>query len=420
MVLNWLLLLILFIGLCVNYRKTIFWVACFFPILNMFGGLGPVSLIQLFGLMAIVVAVCRHGATLKKCPILYAGVVFLIVCGVSNFINERHTPSMLGYVSLNALLPIVLWYFAKSGTEIRLFLKVWTIYLLIICIYGYYEAATNSNPFAEWACDEKNKLFGGYYHAYSSGIRFGVKRIQSLMLWRDACGAISALFWGLLYYFRTYKKEYLDTLWMKYATAALMIMLPVTVLLTGTRACIAILVVCMVGTIKRLSAGYLGVVCIFSILVYLFAAPYISSISHSFSETDSVSGSSIYMRQMQLAAVFNTLKQSPLFGNGFGSWWDYSKWGEDILGAESIWFLLLLKVGLIGTIVFVFIILLLARFIILSKRPYVLVIMIASLVGLTLSSLPGFSMPLLIIFISAMIRIYNNKKMHTIHDKIKR
>lgn len=413
MTINILLFLILGIGLLYDYKKTVLWVACLYPILDMLGGVGPISLMKIFGMMAFVVAVAWHWKELIRCPIFYVAIPYALISIYSNYINERHTPTMLGFISTGVLLPIVFWNAVKTEKRIKMFLKVWTVYMLVVCMYGYIEALTSSNPFALWACDEHNKLFGGYYSAYSDGFRFNVKRIQSLMLCRDACGAFSALFWGLLYYFRTLKREYIDTAWMKYATLALMFMLPVTVLLTGTRACIAMLLVCMISALKKINFNYLVALTFSGIVALIIAEPYLDSIYQSFVDTEKVDGSNLDMRQQQLAAVLMTLRQSPWFGNGFGSWVDYSKWASDLLGAESVWFQLLLKVGILGTITYVVLIILLARSILLSSTPYAVFILLAFLAGLSLSSLPGCDMPLLALFLGMMIRTHNDKDKRT-------
>lgn len=404
MSLNIILVFVLLLGLLFDYKKTILKVACLYPILDMLGGVGPISLMKVYGLMAIVVAFIKYRRDIKRSPVMYVAVPFLVICLISNYINEHHSPTMLGFMSTSILLPIIM--LEAVGTRgVKLFLKIWTLFFLVVCIYGYIEAFTNSNPFAEWACNEKNTLFGGYYSTAFGGTRFGLRRIQSIMIYRDACGANSALFWGFLYYIRTYKRSLIDSKWMEYATTALMFMLPITVLLTGTRACIAILLVCMLGTIKRINAKYIVIVCVVCIIAFTFAEPFLNSVYQSFADTDNVEGSNIDMRQQQLTAVLLTLKQSPIFGNGFGSWHDYSEWADELLGAESLWFQLLLKVGILGTFTFVLMITVLIYHIAKTQTPYAFVILIAFFVGLTLSSLPGFDTPLLFLFIGIMIDV---------------
>lgn len=408
MLINILIVFLFIIGLLVNYKKTIFWVACLFPILHMIAGIGPIPLIRVLGIVSIVLLFVWYWQDVKQCPIVYVTIPFIIVCAISNHINERHTPTMLGYISENAFLPIVMWNAVKGKT--KSFLKISSIYFLVVCLYGYYEAITNSNPFATWACSEDNTFIEGYYKEYSEGIRYGVKRIQSLMLWRDACGSLSAYYWGLLYYYKTYHPKIIGDGWLKTLTTILMYMLPITVLLTGTRACIVVLLVCMIGTIRKINVKIVIVGLGVAMLAFVFAAPYVDSLVSSFSQTDSVSGSNVDMREQQLVAVLMTLRSSPVFGNGFSPWQNYSLYAEELLGAESLWFQLLLKVGILGTLFYIIMLMAFARRLLLTHTYYALVMLVAFIIGLTLSSLPGFSLPYVSIYTGMMV--YSNQKWH--------
>ncbi len=407
-------------GLFYNYKRTLLWMALLWPVIDMLSGLGPISFTKVLGLVAFIVAIMFRFWEVKRGPFFILFLPIIIISVISNYINERHTPSMLGFASTNIFLPFIFWSSVKLKKDVKLFLKIWTIFFVIVCLYGYIEAILNSNPFAQWACDSNNKLLRGYYGAYSNSLRYGVKRIQSLMICRDSCGALSAFFWGLLYYFKEYKQEYIDSRWMKFATTALMFMLPITVLLTGTRACIAILAVCMLGTVKKINPNYVVLVCMVGMIAYFTADLYLNNIIQSFVETDTVSGSSIDMRQQQLYAVYFTLRQSPLFGNGFGSWNDYSKYADDLLGAESLWFQLLLKIGILGTVSFILIIVALLWYIYKTHTPYAMVLLTAFLVGLTLSSLPGFDLPLLFMFVGMMVHLNKNVIYKTYKNDIRK
>lgn len=389
-----------------DYRYTIFRFACFFPVLNMFAGIGPLIFSQVFGLIAIVIIYIQDSSYFKRFPLKHTIALYSLLILIANFLNEQHTPSMLAFLSTSVLLPFVLWKSVDTELKIRYFIKCWTVYFLIICIYGFYEAATDSNPFAEWMMTTGDSVFGGFRRV-SDSHRFGFRRIQSLMLYRDPCGAYSALFWGFLFYYRKYHPEIIGKGWLRTATSLLMYMLPFIVLLTGTRACIAIIVVCMIGAFRRLKIKYLFVIIPLVIISTIFLGDYLDTIYKSFSDTSSVAGSNLNMREMQLNAILNTVSESPIYGNGFGSWKDYSNYAEDILGAESQWFQLLLKVGILGTLSYFALVVSLVWYILKSNISYLLFIVLAFFVGLTLSSLPGFKEPVLFLFLGV---IYSQNK----------
>ena len=115
MLLNILLIIILGIGLLINFKKTILMVACSWPFVDMLGGIGPISLMKVFGIMAIGVALFFRSSTLKKNHFLLWSIPLVAIAVLSNYLNERHTPTMLGYVSTVVFLPIVMFKSVRWG-----------------------------------------------------------------------------------------------------------------------------------------------------------------------------------------------------------------------------------------------------------------------------------------------------------------
>ena len=74
-------------------------------------------------------------------------------------------------------------------------------------------------------------------------------------------------------------------------------------------------------------------------------------------KTEYAQGSSTEMRQEQLDACLEYTDQSPIWGNGRLYMWDYVKpVHPELLGAESVWFQLIVDYGLMGCLGYLFII----------------------------------------------------------------
>ena len=68
---------------------------------------------------------------------------------------------------------------------------------------------------------------------------------------------------------------------------------------------------------------------------------------------DTVEGSSLYLRLIQLNASIELWLQSPIFGNGLRSATMFADKGYDVFGAESVWFRLMIEQGMFGLISYV-------------------------------------------------------------------
>ena len=402
------LLVIITICLVLWYRNTILWIASLWMILNMISGIGPISLLQIVALVAFPSFFLKNRISdSRSFPAWWVIIPYLLVIYLANIYNERHTPSMLAYMSTNVFWPFLFWQATVKANkeQIRRIILCWLLWFVVLVVYGLFEAATNSNPIVDWMLNSNNKDFMGYFSGISDEIRFGIKRIQSITLWRDSLGANSALLFGFIYFLITYYRSLIKSRRVLLVMRLMLIALPITVLLTGTRACIAMLVICSIPIVLDVRSKNFWLFVTFALVLCIVAFPTLQEIYLSFTDTTSVGGSNVDMRQEQLAAVLMTAQNSPLIGNGFGDWNDYSLYSDYLLGAESVWFQLILKIGFLGMACYIATWVTIIVFIIKKKIPYMLFFVMAYLFGKTLSSLPGAEDSMVCLFIALAYKI---------------
>lgn len=71
---------------------------------------------------------------------------------------------------------------------------------------------------------------------------------------------------------------------------------------------------------------------------------------------DQVSGSSLYLRLLQLDESLKLWAQAPILGNGLRSAGYFVEKGYQIFGTESVWFRLMIEQGLLGIVSYLFMI----------------------------------------------------------------
>ena len=122
--------------------------------------------------------------------------------------------------------------------------------------------------------------------------------------------------------------------------------------------------------------------------MYLFFYEEIDIVIDSIINNDSIGGSDESMRREQLAISLHYMNKNLIIGNGVYAWTELTK-KTDLLGAESIWFGLMIDRGLIGVLYLVIFNLQLIWFVYKKNVLKISIFIIAFLVVYSLSSLPN-------------------------------
>lgn len=303
------------------------------------------------------------------------------------FADERHTPSMISAL-LNGCLFIVLFYYTFMKDKHRLlpiFLKNSVIFGAIVGFYSIYETLTNSNPIMEAL------LNNGWldYDKLITGVRFGMKRSQSIFTMHTTNGAVATemfvvILGGLLSgHIKKTRLNYLILASLMFAVFA-----------CGARSAILALVICSFTYINKQVLNYkklIGVT-LTIIVFYVAFSSYIDGIVHSFMDTESVEGSNSDMRQGQFNIALMFLLQSPIYGNGV-AYCTTNVMGTitDMFGAESLWFPVMIDTGLMGVIGYAMFFISSIHYCIKKRMPYLNFFILGFLAFNTMSSIPGFT-----------------------------
>ena len=281
------------------------------------------------------------------------------------------------------ILAICLWYlYTPSKSNNKFLFNSLLIYGAILSIYGIQEAITAQNPFIQYMY---NSGLVGVLQS-DDYVRFGLYRAQSLTIWVSSFGTVCcfALVFILLSAFIGIIKFNIKL----YIIAVLLI---ASVFITGSRTMIAMTVIALCATLPYFYKKPRYII-LFVVMIFIFIInnpEYVNNVLDSFLNQEDAGGSSVQMRQYQLAAALSYYYNSPIFGNGIDFITVVENQSSDILGAESIIFKTLVDRGTIGMVTLAFLYVNVIYVLIKRKFYFLCFVPLAFAFGKVTSLLPG-------------------------------
>ncbi len=403
----WLVIVLYLFFLITAYRRTVVAIGPLAPFLMMlklpinF----PTELFGFFVLCALLLyPIKANFSTANPEPYpFYIPTLFLALSHIlsNKYGSESHWYSSFLMFAESYLYPILLWKQLSDEKMLKYFINTVLLFSFAIAFYSLFELATYSNPLIH--------LFE--YAGLTNPIveirevRFGLKRLQSFLPMHTTLGYVSALFFLSIGYLRVNFRHLLPK--SNRSINALMVILFLDTFFSGARSCIAGFMIGLVMFVNKQYLLYKKTIITIAVIgiLALGAASYVSTIFDSFKNTDNVEGSSTEMRSAQLIIVIYYWSQSPIFGNGPGYIYNTVKSiNEQIYGAESIWFPMLVDYGAFGVMAFMLSVFYSLRLIVKTKSFALIFIVLAYLATGTMTSLPSIPQSYYLIFILVLVR----------------
>lgn len=250
--------------------------------------------------------------------------------------------------------PFIFWKCLNSKKQVNLALNFLVKLMTVAVIIGVIEAFFR-----------KNLVFNLIQECFvledfsfdDERVRFGLKRCNSMFSYFSTYGIASFMTFIVLYVkcFLLKKRNNWEQ--------KLMILCAFAAFSTGSRAVFLglFLACCLLLFNKKFLKTKFGrnfMVLIFCLLPVLVVVGYQVADSMLNSDTSQyASGSNSELRMIQWEACLPYFLQSPILGNGRLYIWDVVKEAHyELLGAESIWFSIMVDYGLLGAFVFLFLI----------------------------------------------------------------
>lgn len=403
---NLLVLIVVSFFLVFSYQKTIVAMApmmVFFSMLTIpFVNLVTISLGDLLIMFAVALFPFHYSfKDIKGYPFHICTIIMVVAYFGSNYFGyeKRWFFSTAKILSIY-IYPMILWACLKNRNQLRIFERSMVYFAVPLIAYSFYESVSFSNPILEML-NKGGELMDTVTISYQ--YRFGIKRVQSFLPLFGAFGYTVGSFSLIMLYLRIYGKK---TLMNSKSVMALVPLLIMGVLMTGTRSVIASFAVGLF-IFYPLVKKYLSVFVFILPIVGMFALSFsfLSDILRSFTDTQSVGGSNSDMRMEQLSISLYYFLQNPIFGNGPTFTFTVARaFDSDLLGAESVWFVYLIEYGIVGCLSLLFTFIYPIIYLIRKRMIPFIFLVLMFVANKTLSSVPGISDGYFLIYIVFMIR----------------
>lgn len=317
---------------------------------------------------------------------------------------ELHIPNMIIQITVYVFSIFSFWVILlKKPYLARFFIKCTFLFGAIVGLYSFYETAISANPILD--------LFNSI-GIYSEGlvveaIRFGIKRSQSIFLMHTTNGAVALISFGCLFYLYQSSASFRDP-----KHIGLLCLFFIIPLLSGSRSTMigTYIIVLMVLFVKNKIRLIVSLFFIFFIILVL-CGDLVNEIILSMTDTSSLGGSDSSMRTEQLLVSYDVMNTSPLLGKGLGYSANLIKDGvyDELFGAESIWFPVMMDQGILGIASYALFFFQILKFSWDFDRKLIL-FPLALLISFTLSSLPNILFTYIFCSVYALKIIINTPK----------
>lgn len=332
-------------------------------------------------------------------PCALAGLGYML----SNQFGDMHNLPITVVNIINYFLyPYIVFKLIKSKRDLLVYTKVMFTFFVIVCGYAIVEAVLFRNIIVEIA--QEMNLIEGIMGTEDVEERFGFARCSSILSYSSALGMTSSITFFIYLYLKS--KGFSIG---KIKDRLLLILLPLCVLLSGTRSQMIVFVVCVLPFMFyenfKKTKTYKVMLTMGGLAILLFSSFFlmiVDSIIHS----DKTGGSSSEMRMEQLGVCLLYFESAPWFGHGKNYIWEYVRpVHPELLGAESVWFAMIVDYGIVGCITYLLIIIGLVVW--LYRYDKILCFLpLAFLVGKTISIVIGIELNYVIITSIVLVKIH--------------
>lgn len=349
-----------------------------------------------------IIGLRRYVKFFKTSPLYKSSILLVVINTISLFLSHYPIIAVLS----DYLLNVTQICFILILTSTNIFRgRIYYINNLILIsgfvfsVYGIIEYITQYNFFFQWITQiiPQELLQGKLFLTPDYAVRFNSIRCQSLFMHSISYSAVCFMY--IAYIIIALKCNFIKSKSIWYILLAL---LGIGIISSGSRSPMLALVIFSIpflGKMKlRISLQTVFVACGFLALGYLYQEQILGLFISLFNSNNSdIVGSSSDMRMIQLATILRAISENPILGLGLkGFAYALSNINsEDLYGAESEWFHVLLNYGFIGVFVNIYYYYTLSKMrndISPQYRRYMLFFVISWIVFISITSTPGVGM----------------------------
>lgn len=391
-----------------SYFKCISWILVSYTFLASFviGAISPYQILVFWFALIFFIKYKKYFKTIKQFPFLFAFVCFSFSLVLTNFCvpsEFRHTPTLFYTILQTFGFSFVVWVmlYKRPCSSINRIIFAVYYFSLFISVYTIFETVTKTNPLLQFLVDSNCYIESKFI----TEIRFGFKRAQAIFSMHTTLGGVMLPLYTILLLSNKIG------LLRKFKFPSLTIILSlVAIFMTGARSCIISAVICSLMYFSEIKFSRLLPVSLLVVVMIIAGGEYFEDIFSSIVSTDKVEGSNSDMRLMQFFISLEYFKLSPFLGNGIGFLYNnviLSGLENQLYGAESLWFNVMVDQGLIG--VFAYLVLFISSsFYCWHRNNYGAILFVLAIFCMnSLSTIPGVNVAMLPAFTLLINYLYD-------------
>ncbi|WP_455666028.1 O-antigen ligase family protein [Phocaeicola sp.] len=342
-----------------NYKRIVVLIAMTVQLLSYIGtGIPSVKMYFALSILAMLLYFPNKIRLSKdKYPkwLTAATIIFLLSFAITTITSDYiHWQTVVVNAFAYFGFPFVLWKCLDSKKQVDYAIKVLVAIMTIATLIGAFEAFFRFNPVYNIM---QSVLVSEDFSFDDDRVRYGLKRCNSIFAYFTTYGIATFMAFVTLYVKGFILKG--KSRWLPY----LMFLCAFASFSTGSRAIflglfLALFMLLVEKRFLKTKTGIAIIVISFLLLPVLLEVGYQVLDSMVNSDTSKyASGSTSELRDMQWEICLPYFLNSPIVGNGRMYIWDTVKEANyGLLGAESIWFSILVDYGLFGGFAFLFMI----------------------------------------------------------------
>lgn len=244
------------------------------------------------------------------------------------------------------LFSYVYYYCLKTVDDVKFAIMSYSVFAIVMCFNGLLEPLFNINPldsFLQSVSNTSNSIF-----IDNTLVRMGQVRYRSFIPHAISYGvACCIILYIVLWRFLIIK----DNVKVKFITLLSICLLISGIFICGSRTPILGLlpIIFIIFNKKYINKKVRNrIICLVIIIIFIRGDYFIYTLESLLNPkvAEEAGGSSMDVRLVQFSLALNWMLENPMFGKGMQ--FDAFSVNTDILGAESVWFPLMMNNGLIG------------------------------------------------------------------------
>lgn len=277
----------------------------------------------------------------------------LIIGFTLSFIFGSYRSSVYPFIQMimNYAYVLILWNSIDKHEDIVFIIKVFVKVFYIICLYTIIEFILGENIWMEWL---QVQTQANIYASHHDDIRLGFARCNSFFHFPIPLGDACAIIFCFFLYIK------MNFMVLNYSNKKMYFiysLLIIALILSNSRAPLVAFIIGLMFLDFFKNFRNISYTIILLFIVGIFAGDYILNMIKSMTGDfdQDVGGSSMGLREAQLAYCINEFNNSPIFGAGFNRLGDLQDASNrELAGAESQLFVLLVSQGICGIITYAY------------------------------------------------------------------